>query len=120
MPQASLLPAPRWQRLRELLDQAMALPEPQRQTWLATLPAADADLLPRLQELVPQIPHTDVAALLGTDLPAVETGDFTRRTSGAEHETIGPMCCCANSARAAWPASGWPSAATCCRRGSWP
>lgn len=46
------LNAERWQRLRALLDEALALPAAQRAHWLAALPAADAPLRDRLAGLI--------------------------------------------------------------------
>ncbi|MBQ0942183.1 protein kinase [Ideonella sp. 4Y16] len=46
------LDAPSWQRLRSLLDQALALPVPDRTAWLAALPADAADLREPLQRLL--------------------------------------------------------------------
>ncbi|EHR73397.1 serine/threonine protein kinase [Burkholderiales bacterium JOSHI_001] len=69
----------RWQRLRELLDQGLALPGPARETFLTGLPAADADLAPRLRAL---LAHTgEPLAPLPTDRTA---------SAGAPGQRVGP------------------------------
>ncbi|MEO8122750.1 MAG: serine/threonine-protein kinase [Burkholderiales bacterium] len=78
------LPAPRWARLRQLLDEALDLPASQRNAWMHALPAADADLLPRLRAL---LAHAESGALTG-NLPRIETADFSGASPPAER--IGP------------------------------
>jgi eukaryotic-like serine/threonine-protein kinase len=69
----------RWQRLRSLLDQGMALPEGGREAWLDQLPPTDADLQPRLRQLL------NNAAEPLTTLPPVRSQD-----AGAAGKRVGP------------------------------
>ena len=85
-----------WSRLRQLLDEALALPAAQRAHWLAALDEARAaGLKPRLKALLAhaaaESPHTP-ARLLDT-LPKIETADFAPSpdaTSGRSGQAVGP------------------------------
>jgi eukaryotic-like serine/threonine-protein kinase len=71
MPAAFDLPAEQWSRLRELLDEAMALAPAARAAWLDRLSGDDTALRPRLSSLL-----TASDAALPPTLPKVETADF--------------------------------------------
>jgi serine/threonine-protein kinase len=85
------LDRPRWQRLSELLDEALDLPESARATWLAELGAADAPLAEQLARMLAAEPASpagfdallqqalqhDESAQLGVDL------DLAGRRMGA-------------------------------------
>jgi hypothetical protein len=73
--------------LNALLEVALALPAPQLDAWLASLPEEQQAHVPVLRAMPSPI------------RPATRWG---------------PTACCANWALAAWPPCGWPSAATAC------
>jgi serine/threonine-protein kinase len=81
------LSAPQWQRLRALLDEALALAPPARAAWLARLQGDDAALGPRLAAL---LRHGDAAPSVLDTLPRVETADFAPPVPAAAPARIGP------------------------------
>ena len=87
MAQPELLPPAAWARLRALLDEALALPPPERDGWLAALGPEDAALKQRLQALLAARP--DAASGLDT-LPRVETGHFAPAPGRDAPATVGP------------------------------
>lgn len=78
-----LLPPAEWARLRVLLDEALALPAPEREPWLQALPEPDAPLRERLRALL-----NSATDPLPETLPRVETADFAGQP--AAPETVGP------------------------------
>ncbi len=78
-----LLPPAEWARLRELIDEALALPAPERERWIGQLPSSDAALRQRLRSLL-----AEGGTGLPATLPRVETADFAG--TPAVPETIGP------------------------------
>jgi eukaryotic-like serine/threonine-protein kinase len=81
------LAAEHWQSLSQLLDEALALPEGDRASWVAKLGAEHASVKPLLEEIFARPASVSTADLVGT-LPAFALpGEEAERTSGA---IVGP------------------------------
>jgi len=82
------LPCPpdAWPRFSARLDEMLALPEGEREAWLARLPATEADLRDGLAEVLQGLPGAGGAFL--DSLPAVTATDTTR--SGEPGAVVGP------------------------------
>lgn len=82
------LPCPpdAWPRFSARLDEMLALPEGEREAWLARLPATDADLRDGLAEVLQGLPGAGGAFL--DSLPAVTATDTTR--PGEPGAVVGP------------------------------
>src|SRR4029077_14087905 len=80
--------------LSKLLDQALDLPEADREAWLCSLTGADALLVPRLRQILTQ----DGGAASGLTLPTLTKGDADDLEDMAEGDpaqlragsTVGP------------------------------
>lgn len=82
-----VLPPAAWERLRALLDEALALPPAARQHWLEQLPPEHAAWRDRLASL---LAHSDRAEPLLETRPRIETADFAPPPDSAEPGAVGP------------------------------
>jgi eukaryotic-like serine/threonine-protein kinase len=82
-----VLPPADWERLRALLDEALALPPAARASWLEQLPPEHAAWRERLAGL---LAHSSAARPLLDTLPRVETADFATSPAGALPASVGP------------------------------
>src|SRR5438132_8233625 len=76
------LAAEHWRSLSQLLDEALALPEGERGSWVATLGAEHASVKPLLDELFARPAAVSTADLVGTLPSFVLPGEEADRSSG--------------------------------------
>ncbi|TMH57578.1 MAG: serine/threonine protein kinase [Betaproteobacteria bacterium] len=81
------LAAEHWRSLSQLLDEALALSEGERESWVATLGAEHASVKPLLEELFARPAAVSTADLVGTLPSFVLPGEEADRSSGT---IVGP------------------------------